>query len=51
MTEAKTKSDQTSLSLDLQINNSDLSSLVGPLDSDLTQLENFLNRMQENLES
>ena len=43
MTEAKTKSDQTSLSLDLQINNSDLSSLVGPLDSNLTQLENFLN--------
>ena len=43
MTEAKTKSDQTSLSLDLQINNSDLSSLVGPLDSNLAQLENFLN--------
>ena len=43
MTEAKTKSDQTSLSLDLQVNNSDLSSLVGPLDSNLTQLENFLN--------
>lgn len=43
MTEAKTKADQTSLSLDLQINNSDLSSLVGPLDSNLAQLENFLN--------
>lgn len=43
MTEVKTKSGQTSLSLDLQINNSDLSSLVGPLDSNLAQLENFLN--------
>ena len=33
----------TSLNLSLQITNSDLASLVGPLDSNLTQLETFLN--------
>lgn len=43
MSESSTKQKGTSLTLDLQINNSDLASLVGPLDSNLTQLENFLN--------
>lgn len=43
MSECSTKQKGASLTLDLQINNSDLSSLVGPLDSNLTQLENFLN--------
>ncbi len=31
------------LSLNLDLNNSDLASLVGPLDCNLTQIENFLN--------
>lgn len=45
MTDVKTKDKEgvTTLNLDLQISNSDLSSLVGPLDSNLMQLENFLN--------
>lgn len=45
--EKKTKSPKTpkqeSMSLSLDINNSDLSSLVGPLDANIAQIENFLD--------
>ncbi len=34
---------KTERTLDLEINNSDLASLAGPLDGNLTQIENFLN--------
>lgn len=41
--ETKSKEDLKKLSVSLDINNSDLASLVGPMDTNIAQIETFLN--------